>query len=294
MTTHILQIKLQWENQLRFWKLFKQNHLGIVGLFMLAICIFIALFCPWLSPFDPTEPTMEFLEGPSFLHFFGTDQMGRDLFSRVLYGTKISMLVGVVAALIAVVIGTSIGLVSGYFGGKTGEGLMRFTDMFLVLPYLPLMIILTAILGQNQAILITVIGVTSWPSMARIIRSEVLSIKQRAYVERARAIGAGHTHIIIKHILPNVLPLISANVVLIIPVAIISESTLSFIGLGDPTSVSWGSVLNDALNNNAIMMEQWWFYLPPGLAIVFLSLGFSLIGHALDEIANPKLRREHP
>ncbi|MBU2511837.1 ABC transporter permease [bacterium] len=287
-----IKLKLYCENGYQLAKLLRQNHLGSVGCVMLVCCILIALFCSQISPFDPTEPTMEFMEGPSSLHPLGTDQMGRDLLSRVLHGTKISMLVGVASALIAVVIGTAIGLLSGYFGGRLGEGLMRFTDMFLVLPYLPLMIILTAIIGQNQMILIVVIGITSWPSMSRIIRSEVLSIRQRAYVERARAIGAGHTHIIFKHIMPNVLPLISANVVLIIPVAIISESTLSFIGLGDPTTISWGSILNDALNNNAIMLGQWWFYLPAGLAIVFLSLGFSFIGHALDEIANPKLRKE--
>ena len=293
MEPAIIKLKLYWENFRQLARHLRQNQLGAIGCVMLVCCILIALFCSQISPFDPTEPTMEFMEAPSRLHPFGTDQMGRDLLSRVLYGTKISMLVGVASALIAVVIGTAVGLLSGYFGGRLGEGLMRFTDMFLVLPYLPLMIILTAIVGQNQMILIVVIGITSWPSMSRIIRSEVLSIRQRAYVERARAIGAGHTHIILKHIMPNVLPLISANVVLIIPVAIISESTLSFIGLGDPTTISWGSILNDALNNNAIMLGQWWFYLPAGLAIVFLSLGFSFIGHALDEIANPKLRKGH-
>ena len=286
-----LRFKSIWESYLRLWNVFSENLLGVVGLLILAFCILIALFCAQICPFDPAEPSSEFMAGPSKLHLFGTDQMGRDLLSRVFFGTRISMLVGIAAAFIAVNIGTLVGLLSGYFGGRFGEALMRFTDMFLVLPYLPLMIILTAIIGQNQNVLITVIGITSWPSMARIIRSEVLSIKQRAYVERARAIGAGHAHIILKHILPNVLPLISANVVLIIPVAIISESTLSFIGLGDPTTVSWGSILNDALNNNAIMLGQWWFYLPAGLAIVFLSLGFSFIGHTLDEIANPKLKR---
>lgn len=293
MSNISLRFRLYWRNFLQLWKIFVKNKLGVIGLVMLTFCILTALFCKQISPFDPTEPTMEFMQGPSQLHPFGTDQIGRDLLSRVIYGTKISIMVGIAAALIAVVIGTSVGLMSGYFGGRFGEGLMRFTDMFLVLPYLPLMIILTAIIGQNQMILITVIGITSWPSMSRIIRSEVLSIKQRAFVERARAIGAGHSHIILKHIMPNVLPLISANVVLIIPVAIISESTLSFIGLGDPTTISWGSILNDALNNNAIMLGQWWFYLPAGLAIVFLSLGFSFIGHALDEIANPKLREDH-
>jgi peptide/nickel transport system permease protein len=282
-----------WERYFKLWKGFTASPLGIVGLLILACFILIAIFCVQISPFDHTEITAEFMEGPSELHPFGTDQLGRDILSRVLFGTRISLKVGLFSAFIMVIIGSLFGLLSGYYGGRIDELSMRFTDMFLVLPTLPLMIVLTALIGQDQTFLIIIIGITSWPTMARVIRSEVLSVKQRAYVERARAIGAGHTHIILRHILPNVLPLISANIVLMIPIAIITESALSFIGLGDPFAVSWGSILNDATNNNAILLGQWWFYLPPGLAIVFLSLGFAFIGHTLDEIFNPRLRKEY-
>jgi len=280
------------QNFLSFWKIFKVNKLGLIGAIILSLFILISIFHPWFSPYDPTAPYFDFMDYPSSGHLFGTDQIGRDILSRVLYGTKISMFIGITAAAIAVIIGTIIGLISGYYGGVFGELLMRFTDMFLSLPYFPLMIILAALLGRSLLIIVIVIGVTSWPSMARIIRSEVLSLKERPFVERARAIGSGNFYIIRKYILPNVLPLVTANAILVIPLAIIAEATLSFLGLGDPTTISWGSIINDAFNNNAIMLGAWWFFIPPGLAIVFLSLSFALIGHALDEVLNPKLKKE--
>ena len=276
---------------LNFWRAFRSNLLGIIGVVLLACFLIIAIFCPVLSPYDP-EATVGEIQAPSSpAHIFGTDQIGRDIFSRVLYGTRISLLLGITAAAIAVFIGTTIGVVSGYFGKAPGEVLMRFTDMFLVLPQLALMIILAALLGRSVYIIMMVVGVTVWPWMARIIRSEVLSLKQRPFVERAISIGCGDFHIIRKHILPNVLPLITANAILTIPWAIISESTLSFIGLGDPTVVSWGSILTAAFKNSAIVLGLWHWFIPPGLAIVLLCLSFALIGHVADEVVNPRLRK---
>jgi peptide/nickel transport system permease protein len=285
------RIGLRISYWLNFWRAFRSNLLGIIGVVLLACFLIVAIFCPVLSPYDP-EATVGEIQAPSSPeHIFGTDQLGRDIFSRVLYGTRISLLLGITAAAIAVFIGTTIGVVSGYFGKAPGEVLMRFTDMFLVLPQLALMIILAALLGRSVYIIMMVVGVTVWPWMARIIRSEVLSLKQRPFVERAISIGCGDFHIIRKHILPNVLPLITANAILTIPWAIISESTLSFIGLGDPTVVSWGSILTAAFKNSAIVLGLWHWFIPPGLAIVLLCLSFALIGHVADEVVNPRLRK---
>jgi len=276
-----------------FWRDFSANKLGLVGLAILIVFLFIAAFSPWLAPFDPTEIRAGPLMGrPSGVHIFGTDQLGRDIFSRVLYGTRLSLLVGLSAAAIAVVVGTLVGLVSGYYGKAYGEALMRFTDLFLVMPFLPLVMVLATLLGRSLFIIMVVIGITSWPWMARVIRSEVLSLKQRAFVERARAIGCSNAHIIRKHILPNTLPLVTANAILIIPVAIMAEASLAFIGLGDPLTISWGSILESAFTNNAMTLGLWHWFIPPGLGIVFLSLGFALVGHVIDEVVNPRLRKK--
>ena len=285
------RIRLQIYDLLNLWRAFRANPIGIVGLAMLAFFLAIAIFCPVLSPYDPRETVGGFLGPASGAHIFGTDQIGRDILSRVLYGTRISLLIGVTAAAISVFIGTSVGLVAGYFGKAPGEFLMRFTDMFLVMPQLPLMIILAALLGRSLFIIMVVVGVTSWPWMARIIRSEVLSLKRRPFVQRATVIGCSDFYLIRKHILPNVMPLITANAILTIPWAIVSESTLSFIGLGDPTATSWGGILSGAFNNSAITLGLWYWFIPPGLAIVLLSLSFALIGHVMDEVLNPRLRK---
>ena len=286
------RIRLKIYDLLNFWRVFRVNPLGIIGVVILTCFIVIAIFCPVFSPYDPRETVGGYLATPSPAHILGTDQMGRDILSQLLYGTRMSLLVGITAAAIAVFIGTLIGLVSGYFGKAPGEVLMRFTDMFLVMPALVLMIILAALLGRNLYIIMVVIGVTSWPFMARIIRSEVLSLKKRPFVERAISIGCSDFYLIRKHILPNVMPLITANAILIIPGAIMSEATLSFLGLGDPTVVSWGTVISAAFTNCAIIFGLWHWFIPPGLAIVLLSVSFALIGHVVDEVLNPKLRKE--
>jgi len=285
------KIWLRTSDFLNFWRAFRRNPLGIIGVVILACFLIIAIFCPVLSPYDPEATVGGFLGAPSPANILGTDQIGRDIFSRLVYGTRISLLVGITAAAIAVFVGTTIGVVSGYFGKTLGEALMRFADMFLVMPQLALMIILAALLGRSLYIIMMVIGFTSWPWMARVIRSEVLSLKQRPFVERAVSIGCGDFHIVLKHILPNVLPLITANAILVIPWAIVSETTLSFIGLGDPTVVSWGSIISSAFANSAIILGLWYWFIPPGLAIVFLSVSFALIGHVADEVLNPRLRK---
>ena len=285
------RIRLRIYDLLNFWRIFRANKLGIIGVVILAFFIVIAIFCPVFSPYDPEVTVGGLLAPPSPAYIFGTDQIGRDILSRVLYGTRMSLLVGITAAAIAVFIGASVGLVSGYFGKIHGEVLMRVTDMFLVMPGLPLMIVLAALLGRSLFIIMLVIGLTSWPYMARIIRSEVLSIKKRPFVERAISIGCSDFYLIRKHILPNVLPLVTANAILIVPGAIMSEATLSFIGMGDPTAITWGTLLSSAFNNHAIILRLWYWFIPPGLAIVLLCLSFALIGHVADEVLNPRLRK---
>jgi peptide/nickel transport system permease protein len=215
------------------------------------------------------------------------------------YGARISLSVGFLAGFIAMFVGSLLGILAGYFGGTTDSVIMRITDILLVIPDLPLLLILVATLRQMDlrisplAVLTLVIGLLYWTSTARLIRSQVLTIKERQYVARSRAIGAGHAHIIRKHILPQIMPLIVANTVLILSTAILIESGLAFLGLGDPTQPSWGTMLNFAFDRSAISNGAWWFYLPPGLAILWVTLGCILLGNVLEEMLNPRLAAHH-
>jgi peptide/nickel transport system permease protein len=284
------------EAALRTWRQYRRNAMGMIGLGILVFFVLVAIFAPLLASHCDLSPTCHpespLYAHPSWKYPFGTDDLGRSVLSLTIWGTRISIIVGLAATLITVVIGTAVGLVAGYFGGWRETGLMRITDWFLVIPFLPLAIVLSVILKPSLYTVIFVIGITSWPSTARVIRAQVLSLKTRTYVERARALGASHWHLMSRHILPNVGPLIFANTVLIVAVAILSETTLSFLGLGpDPTSnISWGTILQSAFGQGAAFANNWWWIVPPGLAVVLVVLAFTLIGYALDDILNPKLR----
>jgi peptide/nickel transport system permease protein len=279
----------------RVWATYRKSPLGMIGLIVLIFFIAVAVFAPLIANkagLDPTCPcTGEPLQPPSLRFPFGTDNFGRSVLTLTVWGSRPSLIVGFFATLISVAIGAVIGIVAGYFGGKPETVLMRLTDWFLVIPFLPLAIVLASVLGPSLFVIIVVIGITSWPSTARIVRSQSLSVKTRPYVERARALGAGHWHLTSRHILPNVGPLIFANTVLLVAIAILSETTLAFLGLGDPLSTSWGTILQQAFSAGAASAGQWWWIVPPGLAIVFVVLAFTLCGFALDEILNPKLRK---
>lgn len=279
----------------RVWATYRKSRLGMIGLIVLIFFIAVAVFAPLIANkagLDPTCPcTGEPLQPPSLRFPFGTDNFGRSVLTLTVWGSRPSLIVGFFATVISVAIGAVIGIVAGYFGGKPETVLMRLTDWFLVIPFLPLAIVLASVLGPSLFVIIVVIGITSWPSTARIVRSQSLSVKTRPYVERARALGAGHWHLTSRHILPNVGPLIFANTVLLVAIAILSETTLSFLGLGDPLSTSWGTTLQQAFSAGAASAGQWWWLVPPGLAIVFVVLAFTLCGFALDEILNPKLRK---
>jgi peptide/nickel transport system permease protein len=278
----------------RTWRQYRRSKMGVAGLAILVFFVLIAVFAPLLaarcdlSPLcHPDNPSFS---PPSGRFLLGTDNLGRSVLSLTIWGAQISLIVGLAATVVTVVLGTSIGLVAGYYGGWRETVLMRVTDWFLVIPFLPLAIVLAVILKPSLYTVIFVIGITSWPSTARVIRAQVLSLKTRTYVERARALGASDWHLVTRHILPNVGPLIFANTILIVASAILTESTLSFLGLGPGQSVSWGTILEHAFGGGAAFSGFWWWIVPPGVAIVLLVLAFTMIGYALDDILNPKLR----
>ncbi len=277
----------------RGWQSFGGHRSGIVGLSILGFFVAMAVLAPVLTDPDGLSLTRApggVLESPSSTYWLGTDDSGRPILTLLMYGARVSLLVGLLATMISMVIGTLIGLVSGYSDGWTGRILMRFTEWWLVIPYLPLAIVLATVLGASLVNIALVIGITSWPSTALLIRSQTLSIKERPYLERARVLGTSRWHQISKHILPNVMPMVFANTTLTVAIAILAETTLSFLGLGDPTTVSWGTMLEGAYGVGAITTGSWWYFIPPGVCVVLIVLSFTLIGQALEEVLNPRLR----
>lgn len=265
---------------------------GWIGVVLLGLLSGTALLAPWLVPYDPTQTTGEPFEAPSRAHWLGTNDIGQDIASELIYGTRVSLTIGFLAAAVAVGLGTLIGVVAGYFGRWTDALLMRAVDVVLVIPFLPLMILLAAYLGPNLWNLILVIGVLVWARPARVIRAQVLSVKALDYVESARVVGARPARILARYILPAILPLSLAQFILAASNTILIEASLSFLGLGDPTTKSWGSVLYYAQVRNAFLTGAWtWWVLPPGLLITAAVLGFAFTGFALEEILNPRLRR---
>lgn len=277
----------------RMWREFASNTSGLVGLAMLAVIVTLALLAPlWISEADLSVITApgDVLEPPSAEFWLGTDHAGRSVLDRTVYGARVSLVVGVAAALLSVGIGTIVGMCAGHFGRWVSAVLMRVTDFFLVLPALVLAIALSTMLSRSLATIILAIGVTSWPSTARLVRAQTLTVEARPYIERAQALGGGHRHILSRHVLPAVLPLVLANTTLAVGSAIIAESTLAFLGLGDPTNESWGLMLKQAVDTGSVTAGAWWYLLPPGVAIVLVVLSFTLCGRALEIVVNPNLK----
>jgi peptide/nickel transport system permease protein len=275
----------------RFLAEYRRQTAGLVGLAILVAFIAVALLAPLLFSSDElnvTKATGGTLKPPSGSYWLGTDEAGRSVLALVVWGARISLLVGFAATVISMAIGTVVGIASGHFGTWVGAILERITDWFLVIPFLPLAIALSTVLGASLLNVIVVIGVTSWPGTARLVRAQTLSVEARPYLERARVLGGGHWHQMSRHVLPNVMPLVLANTTLTVAIAILSETTLSFLGLGDPFRVSWGSMLDDAFAAGAISSGAWWYLLPPGLCVVIVVLAFTLVGRALENVLDPR------
>lgn len=280
-----------------FWTSFRHSPAGMTGLVMLLVMIFMALFASWLTPYEQSSSASAGIEDiyqpPSADHWFGTDDAGQDVFSNFIFGARVSLLVGFFAAFISIFIGGAFGLVAGYFGGRWETLLMRFTDIMLVIPDLPLLVVIVALTRPSLANIIFVIGILGWTTTARVVRSQTLAVKSRKFVLRARAIGAGRMHILVRHIMPLVLPILVVQAVLAISLAILNESTLSFIGLGDPSALSWGQMLNFAFGRGAMSAGAWWALVVPGFGIVWVVLGLTLLGQGLERVFNPRLDTHH-
>jgi peptide/nickel transport system permease protein len=236
---------------------------------------------------------MDIYQPPSPAHWLGTDDAGRDVLTNFLYGARVSLTVGFFASFIAVTIGGLLGITAGFLGGRIEAVLMRFTDIMLVIPDLPLAVVIVALTKPSLTNIILVIGLLGWTGTARLVRAQTMSIKQRKFVLRARAVGAGNRYIMRRHIFPLVLPLMVVNTVLVISLAILNESTLSFLGLGDPATLSWGQMLNYAFTRGAMSAGAWWALISPGFGIVWVVLACTLLGQALEQALNPRLLTHH-
>ena len=275
----------------RFWRDFRHDRGGMAGLIILSFFIIVAILAPLLIPadaLDVTKATGERFDGPSLAYPLGTDEDGRSILLLLAYGTRISLTVGLAATLVAMVIGTAVGIMAGHFRGIGSHALVGVTDWFLVIPFLPLAIVLATVLGPSTLNLIIVIGITSWAGTARLIRAQTLSIEGRPYIERSKALGAGNWHQMTRHVLPNVFPLVLANTTLTVAIVILSETTLSFLGLGDPLAPSWGAILDSAFSSGAVSQGAWWYVLPPGICVVLVVLSFTLVGRAMERIVDPR------
>ena len=272
--------------------LFSRTWMGRIGVVIILFFVGVAIYADLALPYDPYKGDSSLvLKGSTWEHPLGTDQMGRDVLTRTAHGTTASLIIGFVAMAISMVLGTIVGLASGYWGGWRDEVIMRANDVFLSIPWLVLMIVIASVLNARSLFaVILVIGLTGWSTTARIVRAQVLTIKTQQFIERAKAIGSGEWHIIKKHVFPNVVPLIFANAILTIAIAILSESTLSYLRLGPEDVETWGRVLQDADAAQVVTTGPYPFIIVPGLCIVFVVLGFTLVGYAMDEVLNPRLR----
>ncbi|PSM37983.1 ABC transporter permease [Streptomyces dioscori] len=276
----------------RFWQRYRTHRSGLFGLAALALFALVALTAPLTVGSDvqsvtgaPGRP----MESPSLEFPLGTDQFGRSLFGLVVWGSRVSLLVGLLATVLSVAIGALIGITAGHFRGWFATVMMRITDWFLVMPTLVLAIALATVMSRSLGTIILAIGVTTWPTTARLVRAQTLAVESRPYIERAKALGGGHRHVMSRHVLPNVMPLVLAQTTLIISSSILAEATLAFLGLGDPTVVSWGGLLQDAREAGAVSAGKWWYLVPPGIAIAVVALSFTLCGRAVESVLNPKL-----
>lgn len=263
---------------------------AVVGIAIILMFLLLSLFSAWIQPYSTTNPSCDVFAAPSTAHWLGCDDGGIDVLSLVLQGGQVSMFVGFTAAAIAIVIGGVLGILSGYFGGWIDSVIMRITDYFIVIPQIVLMIVVSTVWGPSLSHVIIVIGGLMWTSTARIIRAQVKTLRERVYIQRAESLGAGNARIIGKHVLPQLGPLLIANAVLGITVAIFNETALAFLGLSDPTATTWGTIMEHAFDRNAISTGAWWAIVPAGVCVAILIVGCYLLGNSIEDALNPRLR----
>ena len=281
------------------WAIYRRNPLGWIGLGLLGLFALMAatsFIPPWIDPmYHPmagVDPEITSSVGPSLRHWLGTDFMGRDILSQLLAGARVAFLVGISAAFMSVAVGTAVGITSGYLGGMADTLLMRFADMVMVMPALLVVLILAALFGQlNIWTVVLIIALFRWPGVARVIRAQTLTLKHRPFIEAIRVAGASHRRILLRHILPNVLPLSFLYMTFRVTSAIMIEAGLAFLGFGDSTTVSWGMMLQWVWKTGHMFKAPYWL-LPPGLCISLITLAFYLLGQAMEEVLDPRLRKE--
>lgn len=267
-----------------------RNPRAMIGVFIILFFLVMALFADRISPINPKSIEFFPWEKPGNGHVLGTNSYGQDVFSQVVHGARVTLLVGILAGLLTSMIGTAVGLIAGYRGGAVSEVLMRIVDVFLTIPSLAFTIVIASMLPKMTVTsTILVIGALNWMWMARSVRSQTLSESRRDYVDAAKALGMGDMEIMFREILPNIIPVITANMVMVITQAMLTEASLSFLGIGDPSAISWGKMLSTAFDSGAIIYEAWYWILPPGLCIATLGYSFMLIGNSfLDIYANDR------
>src|SRR5438094_2400179 len=275
------------------WRTIRRRPSATAGIAVLVLVALASLLAPLLAPYGLHDQVGPVFGHPSWKHPLGLDDGGIDMVTLLMWGARISLVVGFAATFVSMVIGGTVGVLAGYFGGKTDTILMRITDYFLVIPDVPLMIVVAAIWGPSLFHIVIVIGILLWTGTARVLRAQGKSVRERVYVKRARSLGASHTRIVFRHVLPQVAPLLIANTVLTIAVAIFDETALSFLGLGDPSRISLGKVIENAFQRAAISTGAWWAIVPPGALVAVIILGCSLLGGTIEDALNPRLRVAH-
>lgn len=281
------------------WEIFRKSLLGRIGLILIIIFALMALASfippminPMYHPMHGVDPEISFSTGPSWKHWLGTDFMGRDILSQLLAGARVAFMVGVSAAFMSILLGTTIGMIAGYTGNVVDNILMRLADMIMVMPTLLVVLILSSLFGQlNIWTIVLIIALFRWPGVSRVIRSQTLSLKARPFIEAAKVAGASHFRIIFRHIMPNVLPLAFLYMTFRVTSAIIIEAALAFLGFGDPGTVSWGMMLQWVWKTGHMFKAPYWL-LPPGICISLITLSFYMLGRAMDEVLDPRLRKE--
>lgn len=271
-----------------FWRRFRKHKLAVAGAAFMLVVTLAALLAPWIVPYNPTEITDSFAAAPSFQHWLGTDMVGRDMFSRVVYAARISLSVGIGAVVISAAIGTALGLVSGYFGGWLDGLIMRITDMFMSFPYIMFMLVVASLVGPGLTNIILILGVLGWPGVARLVRGNVLAIKQSEYVKASVVLGFRTPRILLRHVLPNTIAPILVYATSGVAGAILDEAALSFLGLGvQPPDASWGNMLASA-QSISVLSSNPWLWLPPGIMILLCVLSINYIGDAMRDAFDPK------